>query len=92
MEIIKNAKLFNTICILLVMIHMLVLFTLVFMTDKWDTRFGQIGSLIVLVLGIYFCNEAFKIKSPLRHTLLVTTFLISVIDAIILLVFFIACV
>ncbi|WP_375090390.1 hypothetical protein ACDZ29_06120 [Peribacillus sp. RS7] len=91
MEILKNAKILNTICILLVTIHMLVLYALVFMTDKLDTRFGQICSLIALVLGILFCYNAFKIKSPLRHTLLITTFFMSLIGALILLVFLIAC-
>ena len=93
MEILNNTKILNTIYIFLITIHMLVLYALVFMTDKLDTRFGQICSLIALVLGILFCYKAkaFKIKSPLRHTLRITTFFMSLIGALILLVFLIAC-
>ena len=91
MEILRNTKILNTICILLVTVHMLVLYALVFMTDKLDTRFGQVCFLIALVLGISFCYKAFKIKSPLRYTLLITTFFMSLIGALILLVFLIAC-
>ena len=91
MDILKNAKIVNTICMLLVTIHILVLYALVFMADKLDTRFGQVSSLIALVLGVLFCYKAFKINSPLRHTLLITTFFMSLIGALILLLFLIAC-
>ncbi|KON68786.1 hypothetical protein AKG34_08260 [Peribacillus butanolivorans] len=91
MEILKSTKILNTICILLVTIHMLVLYALVFMTDKLDTKFGQIWSLSALVLGILFCYIVFKIKSPLRHTLLITTFFMTLLGVLILLVFLIEC-
>jgi len=91
MEILKNAKTVNTISIILIFLHTLILFALVFMTDKLDTRFGQIGSLTVLVLGILFCIKAFKINSPLRHTLLITTLIMSYFASLILLVFLIPC-
>jgi hypothetical protein len=91
MEISKNTKTVNTVSIILVSIHTLVLYAWIFMTDKLDTRFGQIGSLIALVLGILFCYKAFKTKAPLRYALLITTFFMSFLGAFILLVFLIAC-
>jgi hypothetical protein len=91
MGIVKNTKTINAFSLFLVSIHLLIFYSFVFMTDKLDTRFGQIGSLITLVLGVLFCYQSFKIKSPFRYILLITTVFVSILGALVLLIFLIAC-
>jgi hypothetical protein len=88
---VKNTKIINVISLFLVSIQMLILYSFFFMTDKLDTRFGQIVSLITLVLGVLFCFQSFKIKSPFRYILLITTVFVSILGAMVLLIFLIAC-
>ncbi|WP_044894985.1 hypothetical protein [Bacillus alveayuensis] len=91
MGIAKNTKTINVFSLLLVSIHLLILYSFVFMTEKLDTMFGQIGSLIALILGTYLCYKCFKIKSPFRYILLMTTGFVSILGALVLLIFLIAC-
>ncbi|BBU39509.1 hypothetical protein APP_18010 [Aeribacillus pallidus] len=86
-----QSKTVNAFCLFLVTIHLLILYSFIFMTDKLDTRLGQMGSLITLVLGIVFCYQSFKIKSPFRYILLITTAFVSILAVLVLLIFLIAC-
>jgi hypothetical protein len=87
----KNTKTINAFNLLLVSIHLLILYSFVFIPEKLDTKFGQMSSLIALTLGIYFCYQSFKIKSPFRYILLITTGFVSILVALVLLLFLIAC-
>lgn len=91
MEVMLRDRMVNIICLFLTTAHILVIYMLFFMTDLLDTRIGQVGALIVFILGIPFCYRAFKVKSPMRYMLFLTTFFMTMLAGITFCVFLLAC-